>query len=132
MRVIFAAVPGSVIDGCGPRAGVPGAGGEVAGGVAELAAGRPPELDRGMLAGLAGDRCNPGQPGQRLRVGEPGPAVPDLGQQPRRAQRARARQGGEDVPVGVGGQLPGDLGSRALTWAVSAHSVAVRAAVTPA
>ena len=54
VRVVFAAVAGSGVDGCGPGAGVPGVGGEVADGVAQLAVDRPPEPDGCVLAGLAG------------------------------------------------------------------------------
>jgi hypothetical protein len=61
-----------------------------------------------MRAGLAGDRADPGQPGEGLRVGETCPAVPDLGQQPGGAQCPGAGQGREDVRVGMGGQLDAD------------------------
>src|SRR5712671_7926193 len=74
-RMVLAAGAGIVVDGRGPRAGVPGAGGEVAQGVAELAVDRPPEAVGDAGAGPAGDRRDPGQPGQRLGVGEAGPAV---------------------------------------------------------
>ena len=115
--VVFAAGAGVVVDGRGPGAGVPGVAGEVADGVAELAVDRPPEADRDVLAGSAGDRCDPGQARQRLGVGEPCPAVPGLGQQARRAQCAGAGQGGEDVRVRVGGELGGDLGLQDLDLA---------------
>ena len=108
MRVVLAAGAGSVVDGRGPGAGVPGAVSEVADGVAELAADRPPEGAGDMRAGLAGDRADPGQPGEGLRVGETGPAVSDLGQQPGGAQCPGTGQGREDVRVGVGGQLDAD------------------------
>jgi hypothetical protein len=81
VRVVFAAGPGVVVDGRGPGAGVPGVAGEVADGVAELAVDGPAEADRDVLAGPAGDRGDPGQARQRLRIGEPRPAVPGLGQQ---------------------------------------------------
>ncbi len=110
VRVVFAAGAGGAVDGRGPGAGVPGVAGEVADGVAELAADRPPEGVRDVGAGLAGDRGDPGEGGQGLRVGEPGPAVTGLGQQPGSAQHARPRQGGEDVRVRVGGQLDADPG----------------------
>jgi translation initiation factor IF-2 len=110
----LAAGAGSVVDGRGPRAGVPGVGGEVADGVAELAVDRPAEAVRDAGAGPAGDRGDPGQPGQRFRVGEAGPAVADLGEQPGGAHGSGPGQRGKDVPVGVGGQLPGDLGFQGL------------------
>ena len=83
-------------------------------GVAELVADRPSEGMRDVAAGPAGYRRDPGQRGQRPGVGEPGPAVADLGQEPGSAQRARAREAGEDVRVGVGGQLASDLGLQGL------------------
>jgi len=93
---------------------VPGVVGEVADGVAELAADRPPERVGDVGAGPAGDRRDAGERGQRPGVGEPGPAVAGLGQQPGGAQRAGAGQGREDVAAGVGGQLAGDLGLQGL------------------
>jgi hypothetical protein len=87
---------------------------KVADGVAELVADRPSEGMRDVAAGPAGDRRDPGQRGQRPGVGEPGPAVADLGQQPGCAQRARAGQRSEDMRIGVAGQLPGDLGLQGL------------------
>ena len=83
-------------------------------GVAELAVDRPPEPDRDVLAGPAGDRGDPGQAGQGLRVGEACPAVPDLGEQPRGAHGPGAGQAGEDVRIGMGGKLGGDLGFQGL------------------
>ena len=50
MRVVLAAGAGIVVDGCGPGAGVPGVGGEIADGIPELAVDRPPEPDRDVLA----------------------------------------------------------------------------------
>ena len=112
--MVLAARAGVVVDGSGPRAGVPGVGGEVADGVPELAVNRPPEAVGDAGTGPAGDRRDPGQPGQRFGVGEAGPAVADLGEQPGGTHCAGPGQRGEDVPVGVGGQLPGDLGFQGL------------------
>ena len=83
-------------------------------GVAELAVDRPPEPDRDVLAGLAGDRRDPRQARQGLRVREACPAVPDLGEQPRGAQGPGAGQAGEDVRVRMGGELGADLGLQGL------------------
>ena len=94
----------------GPGAGVAGAVGEVADRVAQLLADGPAEGDGLVLAGLAGGRRGAGQADQRLGFGEAGPAVADLGEQPGGADGARAGQRGEDVPVGVRGELGGDLG----------------------
>jgi hypothetical protein len=57
----------------------------------------------------AGSMGRPGQAGQRLGVGEPGPAVADLGQQGGGAHPARAGQGGEDGGVGMGAKPLHDL-----------------------
>ncbi len=132
MRVVFAAGAGGVVDGRGPGTGVAGAVREVADRVAELAADRPPEGVRDAGAGLAGDRGDPSQGGQGLRVGEPGPAVPGLGQQPGRAYRAGPGQGGKMCPSGWAASWAPIVVSRALIWAASAVTVAVRAAVTAA
>jgi hypothetical protein len=49
-----------------------------------------------------------------IRGRETGPAIAGLGEQPRGAYRPGARKRGEDVRVGVGGQLGGDLGLQGL------------------
>ena len=43
-----------------------------------------------------------------------------------------AGQGGEDVRIGMGSQLGGDLGLQGLTWADKVASMATRAPVTAA
>ena len=78
--VVFAAGDRGVVDLGGPGAGPPGAAGEVADRVTQLLADGPAEGGGLVLAGLAGGRCRAGQADQRLGVGEPGPAVADLGQ----------------------------------------------------
>jgi hypothetical protein len=108
--VVFPAGDRVVVDAGGPGAGVAGAVGEVADRAAELFADGPAEGDGLVLAGLAGGRRGPGQADQRLGFGEAGAAVADLGEQPGGADGARAGQRGEDVAVGVGGELGGDLG----------------------
>ena len=45
---------------------------------------------------------------------DPGPAVPGLGEQPRGAHGPGAGQGGEDMRIGMGGKLGGDLGLQGL------------------
>ena len=107
--MVFAAGDRVAVDAGGPGAGVAGAVGEVADRVAQLFADGPAEGDGFVLAGLAGGRRGAGQADQRLGVGEAGPAVADLGEQPGGADGARAGQRGEDVPVGVGGELGSDL-----------------------
>jgi hypothetical protein len=89
--------------------GVAGVGGEVTDRVAELFVGRPAERGGLHLPGLPRRRGDPGERGEGFGCGEPGAAVPDLGQQPGRAQRLGARQGQEDVGVGVLGQQVGDV-----------------------
>ncbi len=61
------------------------------------------------FAGGAGAGSDVGQAGQRGGGGEAGAAVADLGEQPGGAHGARARQAGEQVAVGVGGELFADL-----------------------
>jgi hypothetical protein len=78
--MVFATDDRGVVDLGGPGAGVPGAAGEVADRVTQLLADGPAEGGGLVLAGLAGGRCRAGQADQRLGVGEPGPAVADLGQ----------------------------------------------------
>ena len=132
VRVVFAAGAGIVVDGCGPGAGVPGVGGEIARGVAELAVDRPPEVVGGAGAGLAGDRGDPGQPGERFGVGEPGRQSP-ISASSRAARTVPGR--GREVKMCASGwaaSCPAIWVSRALIWADSADSAAVRAAVTPA
>jgi len=102
-------IAGGGADGLGPRAGVPGAVGEVAQGVAELPVDVPPELVADPGARPAGDGRHAGHPGQRPGIGVAGAAVAGLGERAGGAQRARAGQAGEDVRVGVGVQLGGDL-----------------------
>ena len=105
VRVVLTAVPGLVVDGRGPGAGVPGVGGEVADGVAELMADRPPERAGGVAAGPAGDRRGPGERGWRPGAGEPGPAVADLGSC-RAARRVPVRGRLDAVAVLTGSLLP--------------------------
>src|SRR5579862_1414924 len=109
VRVVFAAVPGGGVDGGGPGAGVAGIGGEVADGVAEVAVDVPPEVVAEVAARAACDGGDAGDPGQRPGVGVAGPAVAGLGEQPGGAHRAGPGQAGEDVRVGVGGELGGDV-----------------------
>ena len=52
----------------------------------------------------------PARRGQGIIGGEPLPAVTDLGQQARGADRPGARQAGEDVLVGMGCEQAADLG----------------------
>ena len=61
------------------------------------------------LAGLSGGGGDAGQAGQRFGGGESAAAVADLGEQPGGADGAGAGQAGEDVRVGVRGELLGDL-----------------------
>jgi hypothetical protein len=118
--VVFAAGDRVVVDLRGPGAGVAGSVGEVADGVAELFADGPAEGDGFVFAGLAGGGCGAGQADQRLGVGEAGAAVADLGEQAGGADGARAGQRGEDLAVGVGGELGGDLGFQRFDLGVQA------------
>src|SRR5260370_18242197 len=69
VRVVLAAVAGGLVDGRGPGAGVPGAGREVADGIAEPAVDRPPESMREGRPGLAVYRPAAPQRRPRLRPG---------------------------------------------------------------
>ena len=89
--------------------GSPGVAGEVADGVAQLFVAGPAESDRAHLAGLSGGGGDAGQAGQRFGGGESGATVADLGEQSGGAHGAGAGQAGEDVRVGVGVELLGDL-----------------------
>src|SRR5579862_8940627 len=112
--VVFAAVAGVSVEGGGPGAGVAGAVGEVAPGVAEVAVDVPAEAVAEVAAGAAGDGGDAGDAGQGGGVGVAGAAVAGLGEQPGGAQDAGPGQGGEDVRVGVGVQLGGDLAFQGL------------------
>ena len=105
--VVVAAGAGSLVEVVGPGAGAAGVAGEVGDGIAELFVTRPAEGDGAELAGLAGGGCGAGE---GFGGGEPGAAVADLGEQPCGADGAGPGQRREDVAVGVGGQLGGDLG----------------------
>lgn len=112
--VVVAPGSGTVVEVRGPGVGIATAVGEVGDGVAELFVARPAEADGSELAGLPGRWCCPGQAGQRFGGGEPGSAVADLGQQPRRADPAGSGQAGKDVRIGVRVELAVDLGRQCL------------------
>ena len=106
--VIVSAGAGAVVEVGGPGVGSSAVAGKVADRVAELFVGGPTESDVCDLARLAGRGGDPGQAGQRFGGGVAGAAVADLGEQSGGAEAARAGQGGEDVRVGVDGELVGD------------------------
>ena len=114
MGVVVSAGDGTVVEVGGPRVGASAVAGEVGDRVAELLVCRPTESDVLDFAGLAGGGGDAGQAGQRFRGGETGSAVADFAEQAGRAERARARQRGEDVRVGVAGELFGDVGVKGL------------------
>src|SRR5262245_49177046 len=105
VRVVVAASDGSAVKVGGPGVGTAGVAGEVADGVAELLVGSPAEADGAVLTRLASAGRDAGEAGQGLRRREAGTAVADLGQQARGADAAGAGQAGEDVAVGVQGEL---------------------------
>ena len=107
--VVVAAGEGAVVQVGGPGVGSPGVAGEVADGVAKLFVAGPSESDRAYLAGLSGRGGDTGQAGQRFGGWESGAAVADLAEQSGGADGAGAGQAGEDVGVGVGVELLGDL-----------------------
>src|SRR4029079_5617941 len=107
--VVVAAGDGAIVEVGGPGVGPSGVTGEVGNGVAQLFVARQAESNATDLAGLSGRGCHAGQTGQRFRCGEAGAAVTDLGKQSGGADAPGARQAGEDVGVGVQGQLFVDL-----------------------
>ena len=124
----WSAGAGLLVEVGGPGVGLPGVAGEVDDGVAELFVDGPPERDDFDLAGRWVEGAAPArQPSDS--GGEPAAGVADLGEQPGGADGAGAGQRGEDRGVGVGGELVGDLVSRASIWARSALSAATRARV---
>jgi hypothetical protein len=118
---VLPAVPDDVEPGAGEdadRVGVVVAAGDR---VAELFVCGPTESDVFDFTGLASGGGDSGQACQRFRGGEPGAAVPNLGEQTGRAG-ARARQRGEDLRVRVAGELFGDIGVESLDLGVNATS----------
>ena len=107
--VVVASGAGLAVEVGGPGVGAAGVAGEVGDGVAELFVAGPAEADRAGLAGLAGGGGDAGEAGQCFGGGEPAAAVADLGEQPGGADGAGTGQAGEDVSVGVQGELLADL-----------------------
>ena len=107
--VVVSAVDRSLVEVLGPEVGAAAVAGEVADGVAQLLVAGPAEADGAALAGLAGAGSDAGQAGEGCGGGEASPAVPDFGEQPGGAHGARAREAGEEVLVGVRGELLADL-----------------------
>src|SRR5439155_7152097 len=81
VRMVVAASDGVAVEVGSPGVSASGVTGEVADGIAELLIGGPAEADGAVLAGLACAGGDAGEAGQRLRRGEAGPAVADLGEQ---------------------------------------------------
>jgi hypothetical protein len=107
--MVVAAAAGPVVEVGSPEVLLAAVAGEVADGVAELFVHGPAEGHDSGLAGFAGGGCDAGQTGQRGGGGEPAAGVTDLGEQAGGADGAGLGQGGEDLPVGVDGQVLGDL-----------------------
>ena len=107
--VVVAAVAGSSVEVVGPGVGGVGVAGAVGDGAAQLLVGSPAERDDLDLAGRSCRGSGPGEADQRLwgRIAAAG--VADLGEQAGGAYGAGAWQRGEDVAVGVGRELRGDL-----------------------
>src|SRR6478609_9113882 len=104
----------AVVQVGGPGVGASRVGGEVGDSVAQLLVAGPAEPDCADLAGLSGRGCRSGKAAQGFGGGEARAAVADLGQQSGGAYASGAGQRGEDVRVGVQGQLFVDLGGQAL------------------
>ena len=107
--MVVSAGDGAVVEVGGPEVGASRVAGEVGDGVAQLFVASPAEADGAYLAGLSGRGCDSGEAGQRFWRGEPGAAVADFGEQSCGTDAAGAGQAGEDVRVGVQGQLFVDL-----------------------
>jgi hypothetical protein len=107
--VVVAAGACLVVKADGPEAGVARVGGEVGDGAAELLVAGPAEAGGVHFAELAGGRHSAGEAGQRSGGRERGAAASDLSEQPGGPDGAGAGQRGEDVRVGMQGQLLGDL-----------------------
>jgi len=107
--VVVASGAGAVVEVGGPGTGAAGVAGEVGDGVAELFVAGPAEADGAYFAGLAGGGRGAGEACEGLGGGEAGAAVADLGEQAGGADGAGAGQRGEDVRVGVQGELLADL-----------------------
>jgi hypothetical protein len=103
--VVVSSGAGAVVEIGGPGVGASTVAGEVGDRVSELFVCSPTESDVFDFPGLAGGGSDTGQAGQRFGSGKAGAAVPDLAEQAGRAEGARAGQGGEDVRVGVAGEL---------------------------
>ena len=107
--VVVAAVAGSSVEVVGPGVGGVGVAGKVGDGAAQLLVDSPAERDDFDLAGLSCRGSGPGETDQKLWGGVAAAGVADLGEQADGAHGAGARQRAEDVAVGVGGELRGDL-----------------------
>src|SRR6185437_2804776 len=127
VRVVLSTGDRGVVDVGGPGAGVAGAVGEVADRAAQLLADGPAEGDGFVLAGLAGGRRGAGQADQCLGVGEAGPAVADLGQQPGGADGARAGSEVKTCPSACSASWAAIWASSALIWVFKLASTAASA-----
>ena len=107
--VVVSAGAGLAVEVVGPGVGAAGVSGEVGDGVAQVFVTGPSETDRSHRAGLASRGRDTGQAGQRFGSGEAASAVSDLGEKFCSPDGSGSRQAGEDVRIGVGGQLVGDL-----------------------
>src|SRR5271166_1187866 len=107
--MVVAAGDGAVVEIGRPDVGVAGVAGEVGDCVAQLFVTGPTESDRAHLAGLSSGGGDASEAGQRFGGGKSGTTVADLGEQSGGAHGAGAGQAGEDVRVGVGVELLGDL-----------------------
>ena len=116
--MVVAAGDGTVVEVGRPGVGASRVAGEVGDGVTQLFVAGPAESDGAYLAGLSGRGCDAGEAGQRFWCGEAGAAVADLGEQSCGADAPGAGQAGEDVRVGVQGQLFVDLDRKALICSV--------------
>lgn len=96
VRMAFAAGPQLPVAVLGPDVAPPRVAGEVAQSFSKFLVGAPPEGNGPVFAGGASGWSHSSQGGERFGVGEPSPAVADLGKQGGSAHDAHSGQRRED------------------------------------
>src|SRR6185503_12707410 len=107
--VVVTAGASAAVEVLGPGVCAAGVGGEVGDGVAQVFVARPSESDRTHGARLAGGGGDASQACQCLGGGESAATVADFGEKLCGSDLSGPGQAGEDVRIGVRGELVGDL-----------------------